>query len=48
MGGKGYFDEKQGMVYDLLMLEIRKVDGEYHNFEIDRLKGIKDPVNIFP
>ncbi len=48
MGGKGYFDERQGMVYDLLMLEIRKMDGEYHNVEIDRLKGIKDPVNIFP
>ena len=48
MGAKGYFDEKQGMVYDLLLMQVKKVDGEYHNFEIDRLKGIRDPVNIFP
>ena len=48
MGAKGYFDEKQGMVYDLLLMQVKKADGEYHNFEIDRLKGIKDPVNIFP
>jgi uncharacterized tellurite resistance protein B-like protein len=48
MGAKGYFDEKQGMVYDLLLMQVKKADGEYHNFEIDRLKGIRDPVNIFP
>ena len=48
MGAKGYFDEKQGMVYDLLLMQVKKADGEYHNFEIDRLKGIRDPVNLFP
>jgi len=48
MGAKGYFDEKQGMVYDLLLMQVKKADGEYHNFEIGRLKGIRDPVNIFP
>jgi len=48
MGSKGYFDERQGMVYDLLMLQIMKVGNEYHNVEIYRLKGVKDPVNIFP
>ena len=47
MGGKGYFDERQGMIYDILILEVRKTDGEYHNFEIDRIKEVKDPVNIY-
>ena len=48
MGGKGYFDERQSMVYDLLILEARKTNGECHIFEIDRIKEVKDPVNIFP
>jgi branched-chain amino acid transport system substrate-binding protein len=48
MGYKAYFDEKQGMVLDFIFLEARKADGECHLFEIDRIKEVKDPYQVFP
>jgi len=48
MGGKAYFDEKQGMVYDFIFLEARKTDRECHLFEIGRIKDVKDPRDVFP
>jgi branched-chain amino acid transport system substrate-binding protein len=48
MGGKAYFDEKQGMVYDFIFLEARKTNGECHLFEIGRIKDVKEPYRLFP
>lgn len=48
MGGRARFDAKQGMVYDIIMLEARKTNGEAHIFEIGRIKDVKDPYDVFP
>lgn len=48
MGGQGYFDEKQGMVFDFIMTEARKTNGECHLFEIGRVKDVRDPYKLFP
>jgi branched-chain amino acid transport system substrate-binding protein len=48
MGYRAYFDEKHGMVHDFIMLETRKTNGEVHNFEIGRIKDVKDPYQAFP
>lgn len=49
MGYKAYFDEKQGMAHDFYILQVKKADdGQYHLFEIDRIKDVKDPYREFP
>ena len=48
MGGKAYFDSKNGLVYDMIVLEARKTNGECHIFEIGRIKDVKDPYEVFP
>jgi branched-chain amino acid transport system substrate-binding protein len=48
MGAKAYFDERNGMVWDMIFMQVRRTDGEVHLFEIGRLKDVKDPVELFP
>ncbi len=48
MGYKAYFDAKHAMVHDFVFLEARKTNGECHNFEIGRIKDVKDPYHVFP
>lgn len=48
MGGQAYFDAKNAMVYDMIILEARKTNGECHIFEIGRIKDVKDPYEVFP
>jgi branched-chain amino acid transport system substrate-binding protein len=48
MGGRAFFDEKQGMVFDFIFTEARKTNGESHLFEIGRAKDVKDPYKLFP
>ncbi len=48
MGAKAYFDEKHGMIWDMIFMQAKKTNGEVHLFEIGRIKGVKDPVKLFP
>ncbi len=48
MGGEAFFDEKHGLIWDFIVYEVRKTNGETHIFEIDRVPGVKDPYDLFP
>ncbi len=48
MGRQACFDEKQGMVFDYLFLETKKTNAECHTFEIDRIKDVEEPYDLFP
>jgi branched-chain amino acid transport system substrate-binding protein len=48
MGAKAYFDERNGMAWDMIFMQARRADGEVHLYEIGRLKNVKDPIEVFP
>ena len=48
MGGKARYDQKHAMVFDLILAETRRANGECHLFEIGRIKDVRDPYSLFP
>lgn len=48
MGGITSFDERHGMVFDLVVIEVRKVNGGVGAFEVGRIKNVKDRYDLFP
>lgn len=48
MGLTTSFDERQAMLFDLVVTQVKKVDGGVSPFEVGRIKNVRDRYDLFP